>query len=179
MARLIFLGFFFFIVACNENDNERILFDFESDAELDRLQWKCHTFFQLSDTFATHGDKALKIDFHPSSYPGLTPVLDVNDWSGWRFFCFDIYNPGQDAVQIVVRIDDRKKTPPDKDRYHQKFLMHNGLNRIKIPLDAATTHVSKRKMNLGGVHRFWIYMVNPPEKLSLFIDYIRLEKKTG
>ena len=34
---------------------ESILFDFESDRELDRVHWKCHTLMSISDQHSTHG----------------------------------------------------------------------------------------------------------------------------
>jgi hypothetical protein len=52
-----------------------MLFDFEEDAELDRLQWRCFTLFSLSFEHAAHGEKSLKMEFFPSRWPGWEPKL--------------------------------------------------------------------------------------------------------
>ena len=57
---------------CTKPESEKILFDFESDSELDRFHWQCHTLFSLSDEHATHGKKSLKLELFPSDYPGLS-----------------------------------------------------------------------------------------------------------
>jgi hypothetical protein len=66
------------ITACSDQrPKELILFDFETDAELDRMHWKCFTMFTLSGEHVTHGAKSLRMELYPSSWPGLTPKLNV------------------------------------------------------------------------------------------------------
>ena len=85
---------FLCLVSCfHESTSEMVLFDFESDAELDQFYWKCYTLFNLSDENVTHGTKSLRLELYPSEYPGLAPMLGVNDWRRYKAFLFDIYNP--------------------------------------------------------------------------------------
>jgi len=100
----------FFIAACEKTNNkELVLFDFESESVLDEFHWKCHTLFSLSDDHAVHGEKSLKLELFPSSYPGLSPKLKHHDWRGYGSFCFDVVNPSPEPVSIVLRIDDKKE----------------------------------------------------------------------
>ena len=110
MYRLVYLSLIAvsLLVACSVPPVERILFDFETDEELDRFHWKCHTLFALSGEHATHGSKSLKLELYPSEYPGLAPMIENTNWSRYRAFQFDIYNPQNADIPLSVRIDDRE-----------------------------------------------------------------------
>ena len=154
--------------------DEHILFDFESEAELDRLYWTCHTLMSVSDEHVAHGQKALKLVLFPSDYPGFIPKLGINDWSGYKAFCFDIYNPAAKENLVVVRIDDKKEYPEYMDRYNNPFILKSGPNRICIPLNSLVTTGTQRIMNLYSIQRVLIFMDHPVEKNVFFLDYIRL-----
>jgi hypothetical protein len=151
-----------------------VIFDFESDAELDQFHWKCHTLFNLSDKNVTHGTKSLRLELYPSDYPGLAPMLKVNDWRRYKAFLFDIYNPEDEGIPFIVRIDDKKDLPTYGNRYNKSFILRPGLNRIKIPLNSLITSGTQRTLDLKNIYRFIFFMSNPQRKFVLFIDYIRL-----
>ena len=160
----------FVLIACTGSGSAgRVLFDFESDAELDLFYWKCHTLFALSDEYATHGNSSLKLQLYPSDYPGLEPMLDDNDWRDYETFCFDIYNPEREALQIHVRIDDRK------ERYNESFTIQPGLNQVRIPLETLITSGTKRRLNLKNIYRLFIFMIRPENRVVLYVDYLRIE----
>ena len=163
----------FFLSCHGDSARELVLFDFESDSELDQLQWKCHTLLSLSKEHYTHGKKSLKMELYPSSYPGLTPMFKENDWSGYSKLCFDIYNP-QDEVQISLRIDDQKAYPDYEDRYNKSFILESGMNRMSIPFDTLVTSGTNRNLNLKKIQRLLIFMANPKKKVVLYMDHIRL-----
>jgi len=151
-----------------------VLFDFESDAELDRLHWKCFTLMSQSDEYVSHGEKSLRLELYPSDYPGLAPMLKDNDWRGYKALRFDVYNPMEKDIRLAVRIDDRAEYPDYKDRYNKGFILKKGLNRIEIPLTSLVTSGTKRNMELGKIYRFLVFMVSPQEKHVFYVDYIRL-----
>lgn len=154
--------------------DEVVLFDFESDAELDRLHWNCHTLYSLSDQHATHGKRSIKLELYPAEYPGLNMKLQTRDWSRHKTLRFDVYNPGNAAVPITVRIDDRKDFPDHHDRFNKRFDVIPGTNRIEIPLGTLMTSGSLRYMDLKKIKTFIIFSARPAVKTTLFVDYIRL-----
>jgi hypothetical protein len=153
---------------------ERVLFDFESDAELDRLHWKCPVLLSLSDEHVTHGNRSLKLDLYPSNYPGLHPMLEDNNWRGYKALCFDIYNPEERELSVSVRIDDRKDYPKYADRYNKRFVLTPGMNHMRIPLETLVTSGTNRKLDLGKIYRLLIFMVHPEKRVALYVDYLRL-----
>jgi hypothetical protein len=153
---------------------EKILFDFETEQDLDRVYWKCHALFSLSEEHATHGIRSLRLELYPSLYPGVTPMLKENDWSGFGSLCFDIYNPQEGEIQVAVRIDDKKNWPEYPDRFNKRFRLAKGSNRVEIPLSTLVTSGTGREMEIKSIHRFLIFMVDPPAPRVIYLDYVRL-----
>jgi hypothetical protein len=163
-------------VHCAKPESEKILFDFESDSELDRFHWRCHTLFSLSDEYASHGKKSLKLQLFPSDYPGLAPKLASNDWQDYSTLSFDIYNTQNVDIPLTVRIDDIKAYPDYPDRYNKTFHLKPGANTIAIPLDTLETSGTKRGLNLKKIYRIIIFMAQPDAKVTLYFDYFRLKR---
>ena len=153
---------------------ERVLFDFESDSELDRLSWKCHTLFALSEIHATRGAHCLKMDLYPSSYPGVSFLLQTGDWSGYHSLGMDVFNPQGVALFLTIRIDDRLDYPDYPDRYSVSFSFNSGVNHFVLPLKNLVTAGGRRPLNLEQIYRFLIYMVDPVEKATFYLDNVRL-----
>jgi hypothetical protein len=176
MVRLIFIIFFLLgLISCHDaRQKELVLFDFESDRELDNVHWKCHTLMSLSNEHATHGVKSLKLELYPSAYPGLNPVIDKKDWRGYSSFCLDLFNPAEGDIPITVRIDDKEDSDDYADRYNRSFLLRPGINHIEIPLNSLVTSGTNRTLNLRKIYRCLFFMVNPTQKTVLYVDYIVL-----
>jgi hypothetical protein len=158
----------------NEMPQEMVLLDFEEDGDLDRIHWKCHTLFSLSEEHATHGSRCLRMELYPSPYPGVTPILKDHDWSRFRTLAFDVYNPGVNEVKLTVRIDDKKEYPEYEDRYNRAFVLERGDNRIEISLESLVTRGTKRKLDARTIYRVVIFVVDPPVRTELYLDYLRL-----
>ena len=153
---------------------EIILADFETDGELNQLYWSCHTLYSLSNDHATHGSKSLKMELYPADYPGIVLTPAVIDWQDYKELSFDVYNPLQQQVQITVRIDDRKKYPEYQDRYNKSFVLQSGSNRFNIPLVTLATSGTSRYLDLRHIYRLFIFSKRPQNKISLYVDSIKI-----
>lgn len=172
---LLSLGGSCMLPACQQRPKgDAVLYDFEKDSDLDRLHWKCRVLHALSPRHATNGRHALRMDLYPSAYPGLSPRLPRRDWRGFEVLCFDIFNPAEKPLFITVRIDDQKDFPEYGDRYNRRFTIQPGMNAVRIPIAGLMTSGTERQLNAGTIERFMFFMVNPSEKHTLFVDYIRL-----
>jgi hypothetical protein len=173
---LLILGLFFALVGCTEGaSSEWLFFDFESDSELDRFYWKCHTLFSLSDEHVSHGERSLKLELYPSNYPGLEPLLDKNDWKNHKWLSFDVYNPQRGEIQLNVRLDDQENYPDYPDRFNKVINLKPGMNSLKIQLDTLVTSGTERHLDLNNIYRMFIFLVRPERKMILYVDYVRLE----
>ena len=160
---------------CPQQPRQKIiLFDFESDADLDRLRWNCRTLYSLSTEHVTHGTRSLKLELFPSDYPGLLANLSVTDWRGFTTLSFDIYNPSAEPVQATVHIDDRKESYDYGERFNKRFALSPGPNRVVIPLGQMFTSGSGRLLHAGHITRFLVYVPNPVKPITLYLDHILL-----
>lgn len=153
---------------------DRVLFDFESDEELDRFHWKCHTLFSLSEEHATRGRSSLKLELFPSDFPGLSPMLEDNDWRGFKQLAFDIFNTEAQAIRITVRIDDTAGFPNYEDRYNREFSLKPGRNTVVIPFETLVTSGTQRRLDLKRIYRLLVFMGYPEKKTVLYMDHFRL-----
>jgi len=114
------------------------------------------------------------MELYPSEYPGLKPFLKTNDWSGYKELCFDVYNMAAQNIKLSTRIDDQKDLPEYEDRFNMSFDLKFGMNHLRIPLDSLLTSGTHRQLDLRKIYRFYMFVVNPPRKVTLHVDYIRL-----
>jgi len=164
------------LISCGSGSpGERVINDFETDDELDRLDWSCHTLYTLVPEHATHGSRSIKLDLFPSDWPGIAPRISQRNWSAFGELVFDVYNPSRSNIPLSVRIDDRPDYPEYPDRYTGRFVLKPGQNRIAIPLDPLATPSGMRKLNLKNICRLVIYSARPTEKVVLYLDHLRLK----
>jgi hypothetical protein len=180
MKRLIpqLVGFAFLLLlsACPTTQRDYLLFDFESDEELNNFEWQCRTLMFLSSEHVTHGNQSLKLELYPSDYPGITPILEKEDWRNYRSFAVDMYNPLGTDIVLSVRLADHVGYRDDAECFKQNIILRPGANHLQIPLRSLKASVSHRLLDLSSVRNMVLFVESPQEKIVLFTDYWRLEK---
>lgn len=167
---------FLFLSACPTTQQDNLLYDFESDKELDDFEWKCKTMFSLSTEHVTHGKQSLKLELFPSDYPGIAPLSVRKDWRNYQNFAFDVYNPSVNNLIIYVRVDDTTGYNDEAERFNQKFILRPGMNRLRIPLATMKAARSHRLLDFGAIKNIILFMESPPEKITVYTDFWRLER---
>lgn len=152
-----------------------ILNDFETETDLDRINWRCRHWYSLTDAHVSHGQAGLKLDLYPGSYPGLSLMLNRNDWRSFKALRFDVFNPETITLAITVRIDDRKMSLDYGERYNRSFPLKPGWNHLKIPLDTLRTSGDGRLLDLKKILRLLFFIVHTKERHVLYLDHIHLE----
>jgi hypothetical protein len=155
-------------------DRQQFYYDFETDDTLDTLSWKCKTIFTLSDRYAASGQKCLKMELYPSPYPGVSLKNSDHDWSKHNTLNFNVHNQEKTPLRLSVRIDDTKD-PQYNNRYNHTFIIKPGMNNIAIPLNSLLASGTNRKLNLSKIESVILFLVQPYEKRTLYLDYVRLE----
>ena len=155
--------------------NSNVLFDFESEEELKRLNWECHKWFELSKENATSGKYSLKAILPPGQYPGIHFQELGNDWSKSRYLRMDIFNPANEKVNFHIRIDDNKSGLEYANRFDTVFELEQGMNQISIPTDSIKTNIHHRPLNLKRIKQMMVFIHNNTQKREIYLDNIRLE----
>ena len=155
-----------------------VLDDFESQADLDRIFWRCRTTFSLTGAYRSHGQSGGLMTLYPDPYPGLSLRLPParRDWRAYRYLALDVFNPGNEPLVLCYRIDDTKY-PDYEDRVNGRFRLCQGENRLRLDLARIQTSGTNRPLNLGRIRALIFFQVSPPSPISLGIDYVRLEPK--
>lgn len=167
-----------FVAGC-ESPPPNFVYDFETEADLDLLDWQCGAYFSISEEHVTSGKKSLKMEFFPASsgseniYPGLGLRNFYSNWSKRHALHFNVFNPENKPLQIVIRIDD-KNNPPYDDRFNKDIILRPGTNTIILPFKEMTTTGTQRNLNLDHIESIDLFLDNPEEKHMLFIDNLHL-----
>lgn len=166
------------ITGCSDNiPDHSVINDFETDSDLDRLTWKCHTLLSLSYEHATHGQACLLMGLYPpSAYPGVSFKGYMRDWRPYKRLAMEIFNPeDQGELFMVIRIDDKEDDPEYEDRVNRRIVLKPGMNHVTLSMDSLITP-SGRHLELRHIHALMMFMVDPTHKTRLFVDHVRLEK---
>lgn len=154
---------------------QKILFDFESQEELKKLNWECHKWFELSDRNATSGRYSLKVSLPQGRYPGINLEEIKSDWSNHHFLKMDVFNPSNEEFNFHFRIDDNKSGWEYANRFDLSVKLNPGMNSISIPTDSIRTNINHRPMNLKHIKRMMVFIPDNRQKREIHIDHIRLE----
>ncbi|MFZ5760539.1 MAG: hypothetical protein ACOY32_13050 [Thermodesulfobacteriota bacterium] len=170
------------IVSCRPQGYDRAtvrsLFDFEEDWELDFLRWRCGTLLEQDDRHATSGRHSLRVELYPNDeYPGLTCFFEEGRMTAGRLVV-DIHNPAAEPIGLSWRIDDRRDNPPYADRANGRFVARPGDNVFAVDLVGLTTSGTGRLLHPEAVSRLALFVRRPEKPLVLFVDNVRLEKKS-
>lgn len=154
-----------------------VLNDFEQQANLAQIAWRCRTTFSLSEKYRSHGKSGLLMTLYPDDYPGLHLLLTprLQQWQGYRYLSLEVFNPNSETLSLHYRIDDHKN-PDYEDRVNGSFRVVPGENRLRLNLEQASTSGSKRPLNRNRIEALMFFQTSPAKPLVLGVDYIRLEK---
>jgi len=151
------------------------LFDFETEAELEYLNWECHKWFEFSDKNATSGKNSLQVTLPPGQYPGIKFIDIEKNWSSYRQLNMNVFNPSSEPFTFHVRIDDKKSRWEYEDRYDRDFKVQKGMNHISIPLESVKANITPRALDLSHIERLMLFIPGNDRKRTFYLDNIRLE----
>ncbi len=166
------------VICCHGSPGHRLLlFDFETEKELSRLNWKCHVIYELDSEHKTHGSRSLRLEMYPSgAYPGMSTGAFEHDWSGYKKLCVDIFNPEDAKIGMTLRIDDKEDYPDYADRVNKRIVVSEGWNHFCFDLDTLFTSGTGRRLDLSNVTRFCLFTAHPDQVVTLFLDNIHLRQ---
>ncbi len=162
--------------ACdNRAPSGRILYDFESESDLDRMNWHCRMRYSIVPEHATSGSSSLRCDFSEMRYPGIGFHDFPRDVASFRSISVDIFNNADQSVNLVVRIDDAESGDQHENRYNGSFMLQPGENKLAIPMESIRNGPVGRKLDLTDIRRFLIFIYKAPGPVTLYIDRIAIQ----
>jgi hypothetical protein len=146
--------------------------DFESEADLDWLSWQCHQMYTISDSFATHGRKSLKLDHFLSDYPGLRILPEEGMFENKTSIVWDMFNPGEDTLLLHIRIDDRRDGPQYDDRFNTSLKIRPGLSKFRLDFADLITSGTSRLLKRERIAALYFFLHQPERHVVLYYDFL-------
>jgi hypothetical protein len=173
----IYVSFLLLFGACSGNVSNQsdVLFDFESDNELDLFTWKCPSMFSISDEWSKNGKSSLKFEFYPARQIGFSSGKVKRNWSGSKNLVFTVYNPSAETTELHIRISDNL-TEGDPDRaYVTKLVVRPGENTLRLPVGSYIDS-NGRSLDLENMMGIYVYKKEVVSREVLFFDYFWMER---
>jgi hypothetical protein len=127
---------------------------------------------------ATHGSQSGKMVFDKQrtyfdTWGGLRP----KDWRGYASFRFDMFNPQNKEVDLVMTIRDQLAANINAEASVRKtvtFKLKPGTSQLAVPLVGITDDSGKRPLDLTCIFNIFFTVKDAPEGTTLFVDNMRL-----
>lgn len=151
-----------------EGRGERIIWDFEEPGSTAEWQLSDNMAAAPAAEHATSGESSVRLDWPgtQTGLPGFKYEGGVEDLSKWGYLKFDAFNPGDTPVLIHVKL---KSTDHGKQTTLNYTILPTEEKTVSIRLDALA-----RQLDLSDVMYFNIFVWQPREPGSLFVDAIRV-----
>jgi hypothetical protein len=129
---------------------------------------------------ATHGLQSGKMVFDKQhtyfdTWGGLRP----KDWRGYASFRFDMFNPQDRDVDLVMTIRDQLAANINAEGSVRKtapYRLKPGANQLTVPLVGITDDSGSRPLDLTCIFNIFFTVKDAPEGTTLFIDNMRLSQ---
>jgi hypothetical protein len=164
--------------ACTPQPVTAVLFDFETDSDLDRFGWKCRSRFEISSDYSSTGKSSLRFEFHPTQRVGFSTGEVPHDWSIYKSFDFWVYNPSGSPVTLHLQINRREADGKFNHLIAKAFEIAPGQNKVSIPLEAGQQSMGNQP-SLHKVDGFYIFMKDIPSVTILYFDAFELQGTVG
>lgn len=127
------------------------------------------------EAWETNKSMVAEVAFHPAPWPGIHAFDLRGDWQDYTNFKFDVFNPQNEALELVVRIHDASHNTEHNDRFNKTLSIKPGAKEISIPISKIENTRSGRKMKMNKIRVIMLYMSKPEEVYTLYFDNFRLE----
>ena len=155
-----------------------VLASFEITREVGN--WGPHkALLELTDEWSSDGRQSAKLTMQAEQFPGLAMLWMNHDWTGFRYLKFDIRNPGDKPLSLIIKVQDKLHTQTGfkyRDRYHQKIVIDpETVANVVVDLAAVKAAPEGRTMNMTEINLIDLFGVDVTEPTVLYLDYVRLE----
>ncbi len=153
-----------------------MLNDFETDADLGRLTWRCRYWLEQTTAFVTGGEAGLSIEFPTGEYPTLELREIPADWRGYKWLEADLWAPGQAGGELLIRIDDQGDSENFADRFTLTVPLTGDPQHVRVPLERVQRGNGGRRLDLGRMNRILFYLKASERRVTWHLDGVRLTR---
>jgi len=125
------------------------------------------------------GQHVARLTFLDAPWPGFTVREPYPDWSNHEALRFQVWSELETPVEVVLRVDDKHRQRPHRDRFNGSFIVTPGLNDFTVPLSTIAQGPRDRTLDLGDISQFVLLSRRPDEPFELYFSQFWLEGESG
>lgn len=151
------------------------LSSFETPYEINR--WSGDADFTVDSDIKKTGKAALRVHFTTDQYSGVGLRYFPNNWEGFRYFQFSVFNPSFENISLTCRIHDKKHTEQDQryeDRFNRTFSIPRGWHTIAVSLKDIEQAPKGRLMNMREIRNVHFFTIRLPNRRVVYFDDLKL-----
>ena len=154
-----------------------VLADFETPFE--KLRWRNSQQLEVQEKIVRHGKRAVQVQLTTATYSGITLFDFPHNWHGYSILYFSVYNPLKQTLELHCRIHDTRHKESGSafsDRFHKKFIVHQGWNDLQVPLAEVEQAPQSRNMDMDHIENLGFFVVRQPEYRLMYLDHLYLSR---
>ena len=151
-----------------------VLANFESAIELSAWQGD----IERVELPLASGNHVLKVHFNKSQYANVSLKYFFHSWQGYRVLSFDVYNPDQNPVNLVMRVSDvqhDKGSNLYRDRFNHQLRINSGWSHVEIPVSDILHAPATRLMHLDSIASITLFSMRLPVERNIYLDNVKLQ----
>lgn len=154
-----------------------LLADFESPLEHSR--WYEYT-AAINVTSELGDNRTLRVELDTVKYSGFAMIFFPRDWRDYDQLRFEVFNPGTQALALVLRIHDGRHYRTGGGNFHDRFnndlRIAPGWNSLVVNLNDVAKAPRDRAMDMDDIRSIWLFSVDLPSPRRVYLDDLRLAK---
>ena len=121
-------------------------------------------------------DNALDVELVADEFPGVAIHEPVPDWRRFKILVIDVENPEGEALNLGVRVHDRRHNRTFNDRFNRRFALEPFERRtLRIMLDEIRHGPRQRLMDMAHITEIALFRGGPTGSRRLRVYSLRLE----
>jgi hypothetical protein len=126
--------------------------------------------------FVATTEGSLRVQPDRGRWPGLLLDHVWPDWRAYSALLIDLSNTGDQALGILVRVDDRRPDARYTERYNKRFELAPQSRRvIRIPVTEIESAPTGSKMDLAHMQRIILFEDGRKPTYTFYLNALRLE----
>lgn len=152
-----------------------VLCSFETPFETER--WIGEAEFAIDHNIKRHGNASLRIMPKHTKSTRATCLYLSRNWSRYRVLEFDVYNPLQSQIRLILGVHDEiyyRDGWKGEDRFLRSFKLTHGWHHIQIPLEDVRTAPKDHPMMMSNIRDITFWAWRNKRSSVIYVDEIKL-----
>jgi len=132
--------------------------------------------YRVSTNYVSKGNFSQEVVAAVGGWPGVSFDAGDQDWSGYKTFAFDLFNPTSEHL-MFLRIDDGATTGSSSGRFDHEMFLKKGWNHVRLPVEEIQAGSKGRELDLKVIRRVVLFIDSAFAPRTFFLDNVDLSNE--